>query len=59
MYMYSNEVYWIGEYEDYNCERGIAQFMNRATSDIKEENNCDEFHEVVSSESHSGGSAGR
>ena len=31
MYMYSNEVYRIGEYEDNNGEKGIVQFKNVGT----------------------------
>ena len=41
MYLYSKEEYWIGEYDDHMCERGIAQFMNYATPGTEKQNNCE------------------
>ena len=41
MYLYSKEEYWIEEYDDQTCERGIAQFMNCATPGTDEKNNCE------------------
>ena len=54
MYSYSKEEYWIGEYDDHTCERGIAQFVSCATPGTEERNNC--LKEVVSCESHRFGS---
>ena len=31
MYMCSNDLFWIGEYDDYKFERAIAQFFNCTT----------------------------
>ena len=39
--MYSNDEYWIGEYEDHTCERGIAKFMNCATPGEEAKSNCE------------------
>ena len=36
IYKYNKEEYWIGEYEDHQCERRIAQFMNCATPGTEE-----------------------
>ena len=41
MYLCNNEKYWIDEYDDYTCERGIAQFMNCATLGMEKQNNCE------------------
>ena len=38
-HLYSNEEYWICEYNHYTCERGIAKFMNCATPGTEEQNN--------------------
>ena len=41
MYLRNKEAYWISEYDDPKCERGIAQFMNSATPGTEEQNNCE------------------
>ena len=41
MYKFSKNEYWIGEYDDRNCERGIAKIMNCATPGTEERNNCE------------------
>ena len=40
MCLYSNKEYWIGEYDDYICERGMTQFINCATPGTDEQINC-------------------
>ena len=39
-YKNSNNEYWIGDYGDRQCGRGVAQFMNCATPGTEERNTC-------------------
>ena len=40
IYKCAADLYWVGECDDYFCPRGIGQFLNCATPNTPEVNNC-------------------